>query len=82
MSDDLDDRESLSFPVSPENLSEAIDLLRTLGGLTAHPEVYQALVVERSRRELLSPPREIRVTREAFAALPPAVRRLLTAEPC
>ena len=73
--------ESLSFRVSTESLNGAIEILRAMNGFAEHPEVYQALILERSRRELLSPPREILATPEAFEALPLAVRELLTPEP-
>jgi hypothetical protein len=48
----VDDPDSLSFRVSPENLSSAIEILREGGGLAQYPEAYQALVLERSRPEL------------------------------
>jgi hypothetical protein len=78
----VDDPDLLWFRVSTENLNRAIEILRALGGLAQHPEAYQALVLERSRRELQSPPQEIRLVREPFEALPPDVQRLLMAEPC
>ncbi len=78
----VDDPNSLSFRVSTENLNGAIEILRALGGLAQYPAAYQALVLERSRRELQSPPQEIRLAREPFEALPPDVRQLLMAEPC
>jgi hypothetical protein len=78
---DNPDPGTLSFPVSTENLNGAIELLRSLGGLAQYPEAYQALVLERSRRELLSPPNEIRLARETFEGLPREVQQLLMAEP-
>jgi hypothetical protein len=69
---DNPDPGTLSFPVSTENLNGAIELLRKLGGLAQYPEAYQALVLERSRRELQSPAHEIRLSRATFDALPPA----------
>jgi hypothetical protein len=76
----VEDPNPLAFRVSAEALHGAIEALHALGGLEQYPEAYQALILERSRRELQSPPQEIRLTREAFAALPAVVRRLLTAE--
>jgi hypothetical protein len=52
--------------------------LRALGGLAAYLETYQALVLERNRRELQSPPREIRLRRAAFERLPRDIQLLLT----
>jgi hypothetical protein len=80
MPDDLDPN-TLSFRVSPENLSGAIEILREGGGLARYPQAYQALVLERSRRELLSPRNEIRLARGVFDALPHSVQRLLDAGP-
>jgi hypothetical protein len=51
------------------------------GGLELYPEAYPVLVLERSRRELQSPPQEIRLSPEAFEALPRDVQRLLMPEP-
>jgi hypothetical protein len=76
-----EDPETLSLRVSTENLNGAIEILRALGGLAVHPQAHQALVLERSRRELQAPPKEILLTREAFEGLPRAVQALLTAEP-
>jgi hypothetical protein len=70
----------LTFRVSNTNLSGAIEILHALGGFARHPEVYQTLLFERSRRALQPPPCEIRLTRGAFEALPHVIRRLLTAE--
>jgi hypothetical protein len=67
--------------VSSENLNRAIEVLRALGGLERYPEAHQALVLERSRRELRAPPNDILLTREAFEGLPSDVQALLTAEP-
>jgi hypothetical protein len=75
-----DESDTLSFRVSPANLSDAIEILRDGGGLTQYPEAYQALVLERSRRELLVPPNEIRLARGVFDALPQSVQQLLDAE--
>ncbi len=72
--------DSVAFRVSTADLNGAIEILRTLGGLAEHPLAYQALVLERSRRELQSPPLEVRLTREIFEALPPAVQLLLMTE--
>jgi hypothetical protein len=76
----VDDPDTVPFRVSTANLTGAIEILRALGGLAQHPEAYQALVLERSRRELQSPPLEVRLTREIFEALPPAVQQLLMTE--
>jgi hypothetical protein len=76
-----DEFDTLSFRVSPENLSDAIEILREGGGLARYPQAYQALVFERSRRELLAPSDEIRLARGVFDALPHSVQQLLDAEP-
>jgi hypothetical protein len=76
-----DDPASLSFHVSTENLNAAIEMLKALGGLALYPTAYQALVLERSRRELQSVPNEIHLTREDFDALPRDVQHLLMAQP-
>jgi hypothetical protein len=76
-----DDADSLSFRVSTESLNGAIEILREAGGLSRYPEAYQALVLERSRRELQSPPQEVRLGRQAFEALPSAVRQMLMTPP-
>jgi hypothetical protein len=76
-----DDPNVLSFRVSPENLNGAIQILLERGGLAEYPQAYQALVLERSRRELLSPPQAVQLTRDAFEALPLEVQHLLLAEP-
>jgi hypothetical protein len=47
-----DDPDALSFRVTTANLSGAIQILLERGGLAEYPEVYPALVLERSRREL------------------------------
>jgi hypothetical protein len=75
-----DDPDGLSVRVSTENLNRAIEILRALGGLALYPEAHQALVLERSRRELQAPPSEILLTRDAFEGLPRDVQVLLTAE--
>jgi hypothetical protein len=75
-----DEPEPLSFHVSAENLNAAIEALKALGGLALYPVAYQALVLERSRRELLSPAKAIYLTREIFEALPPDVQQLLMAQ--
>jgi hypothetical protein len=67
----------LLFGLSTESLNSLVARLRSLGGFGRYPDVYHALVLERSRRELRSPPQEIRLTREAFEALPQVIRRLL-----
>jgi hypothetical protein len=56
-------------------------MLQALGGLELYPEAYQILVLERSRRELQSPPQEIRLAHETFEALPRDVQQLLMAGP-
>lgn len=81
MPDDPDDPDALAFRVSTENLRAAIEILLEGGGLAQYPTAYQALVFERSRRELQSPPQEIQLTRDAFDALPHEVQHLLMAEP-
>jgi hypothetical protein len=73
-----DEPERLSFGVSTENLNAAIEILRQTGGLSVYPDAYQALVLERSRREVFAPPHEISLTRESFESLPPTVRELIT----
>jgi hypothetical protein len=77
----VDEPDRLSLRVSTENLNRAIEILRALGGLALYPEAHQALVLERSRRELQAPPNEILLTRDAFEGLPRDVQALLTAEP-
>jgi len=76
-----DESEMLSFRLSTENLNVAIEILRKGGGLAQYAAAYQALVLERSRRELLAPPSEIRLERWVLDALPHSVQQLLTAEP-
>jgi hypothetical protein len=76
-----DDADALPFRVTTPNLTAAIETLKTLGGLALYPEAYPILVLERSRRELQSPPQPILLSREAFEGLPPDVQRLLSAEP-
>jgi hypothetical protein len=76
-----DDPDTLSLRVSSENLHRAIERLGELGGLGEFPEAYQALVLERSRRELQSPANEIRLSRAAFRALPSDVQQFLTTPP-
>jgi hypothetical protein len=71
--------DTVAFRVSTENLLSAIEMLRELGGLEAYPEAYQILVLERSSRELHTPPKEIRLIRETFEALPRDVQQQLTA---
>jgi hypothetical protein len=72
-----DEPAALSFRVTTADLTGAIETLKALGGLERYPEAYPVLVLERSRRELQSPPQEIRLSREAFEALPGNVRQLL-----
>jgi hypothetical protein len=72
-----DDPDSLTFRVSNKNLNGAMEALRALGGLAVYPEAYQAIVLERNRRELQLPPQEIRLAREAFEGLPHEVQHLL-----
>ena len=74
-----DDPDALSFRVTSPNLNAAIEMLKALGGIALYPAAYQALVLERSRRELQSPPNEIQLTREAFDGLPHEVQQLLIA---
>jgi hypothetical protein len=76
-----DDPDALSFRVTTANLNGAIQILLERGGLAAYPLAYQALVLERSRRELQSPPQEIRLMRDDFAAFPNEVQHLLMGEP-
>jgi hypothetical protein len=76
-----DDPDALSFRVTTANLNGAIQILLERGGLAEYPLAYQALVLERSRRELQSPPQEIRLMRDDFAALPHEVQHLLMGEP-
>jgi hypothetical protein len=72
-----DDPDALSFRVTTANLNGAIQILLERGGLAEYPLAYQALVFERSRRELQSPPQEIRLMPDDFEALPPDVQNLL-----
>lgn len=72
-----DDPYALSFRVTTANLNGAIQMLLESGGLAEYPLAYQALVLKRSRRELQSPPQEIRLSRDAFQGLPHEVQRLL-----
>ena len=74
--------DSVVFRVTNANLSGSIEILRALGGLAVYPEAYQALVLERSSRELQSPPKEICLARQTFEALPREVQQLLMTEPC
>jgi hypothetical protein len=74
---DPDNPEMLLFGISTESLNSLVARLRSLGGFGKYPDVYHALVLERSRRESRLPPQEIRLTREAFEALPQVIRRLL-----
>jgi hypothetical protein len=76
-----DEPAMLAFRVSSQNLTDAIEMLKAQRGLELYPEAYQALVLERSSRELQTPPKEINLTREAFEALPPAVQQLLMEHP-
>jgi hypothetical protein len=69
--------DTLSFRVSAETLNGALEILKALDGPAQHPEAYQALVLERSRRKLQSPPQKIRLAREACEALPHVGRHLL-----
>jgi hypothetical protein len=70
--------DALSFCVTTANLNSAIEMLSTLGGVDLYPEAHQILVLERIRRELQSPPQEIRLPRETFEALPRDVQQLLS----
>jgi hypothetical protein len=72
-----DDADAVSFRVSTTDLTHLIEMLRQAGGLSQYPEAYQALVLERSRRELHSPPDEIRLAPHTFEALPREVRQIL-----
>jgi hypothetical protein len=72
-----DDPDALSFRISNESLTKAIEILLERGGLAQYPAEYQALVLERSRRELLSPSRDIQLPRDDFDSLPQAVQHLL-----
>jgi hypothetical protein len=72
-----DDPDALSFRVTTANLNGAIQILLERGGLAEYPLAYQTLVLERSRRELQSPPQEIRLMRDDFEALPHDVQQLL-----
>jgi hypothetical protein len=74
-----DESDSVVIRVSTENLNRAIQLLRQLGHARRW-DAYQVLVLERYRRRLQAPPIEIRLDREAFEALPHAVRQLFVAE--
>jgi hypothetical protein len=72
-----DDADAVSFRVSTTDLTHLIEMLRQAGGLSQYPEAHQALVLERSRRELHSPPDEIRLAPHTFEALPREVRQIL-----
>ncbi len=73
------DPDMLLFGVSTESLNSLVARLRSPGGFGRYPDVYHALVREQSHREMSLPPQEIRLTREAFEALPHEIRRLLVA---
>jgi hypothetical protein len=75
-----DDPNTLSFRLSAEKLNGAIRILLERGGIEQYPAAYQALVLERSRRELQSPPGDIEMTRDDFEALPHEVQQLLMME--
>jgi hypothetical protein len=75
------DPDALLLRVSSPNLTRAIEMLKALRGLELYPEAYQVLVLERSSRELQTPPKEIRLAREVFEALPRAVQQMLMAPP-
>lgn len=75
-----DDPGTVSFRLSAENLNGAIRILLERGGVEQYPAGYQALVLERSRRELQSPSRDIELTRDDFEALPLEVQHLLMME--
>jgi hypothetical protein len=72
-----DDPDAVSFRISNESLTKAIEILLERGGLSQYPAAYQALVLERSRRELLSPPKDIQLPRDEFDRLPHEVQHLL-----
>jgi hypothetical protein len=72
-----DDADAVSFRVSTTDLTHLIEMLRQAGGLSQYPEAYQAFVLERSRRELCSPPDEIRLAPHTFEALPREVQQIL-----
>jgi hypothetical protein len=76
-----DDPDLLSFSVSNKNLNAAMEALRALGGLAVYPEAYNVIVLERNRRELRSPPQDLRLTRQAFEGLPHEVQHLLMEGP-
>jgi hypothetical protein len=65
-----DDPDAVSFRISNESLTKAIEILLERGGLAQYPAAYQALVLERSWRELLSPPTDIQLLRDEFDRLP------------
>lgn len=69
----------LSFRISTESLNAVTARLRSLGGLSRYPEAYPVMVLERSRRERRASPREIRLVRVVFEALPADVQQLLMA---
>jgi hypothetical protein len=71
------DPDKLLFGISTESLNSLVVHLRSLGGFGRYPEVYYALVLERSRRESRKPPQDIRLTRDAFEGLPQVIQRLL-----
>jgi hypothetical protein len=72
-----DESDSVSLRVTTGDLSRAIRLLQQNGHVLS-PDTYQALVIERYRRRLQDPPREIRLARETFQALPRDVQLILT----
>jgi hypothetical protein len=54
---------------------------RSFAKTVACLETYQILVIERYSRQLQVPPKEIRLARETFEALPRNVQQLLMSEP-
>jgi hypothetical protein len=75
-----DDPDMVSFRLSAENLNGASRILLERGGIEQYPAAYQALVLERSRRELRRPQGTIELTRDDFEALPREVQHLLIME--
>ena len=69
--------EPLAFALSEGDIKAALDLLRGRVPKDSYREVWILLTVELERRRLKAPPVEIRLSPEAFNALPPAVQELL-----
>ena len=67
----------LAFALSDADIKAALNLLRGRRPKDTYRELWILLTVELERRRLKAPPAEIRLGREAFAALPAEVQALL-----